>query len=132
MSATRSPRRVSKPAAIPFSAAAAKLIEQLQDEARAQVLSDLSTQENVVLLLEHTNVKVEFDDLNSAYYLHAKSESYAITLYRGRPDATAKYPQTDGVWWGNESRADIHGVIWQRKCRGLVCNDFGDLVQVAA
>lgn len=131
---TRRPVRASKPptAAGAFSPAAAKLIEQIQAEARAQVLADLSAKDDVVLLLEHDKLEVEFDDRLGAYYLHTKRKGFAITLYRGRPDATAQYPQSDGVWWGTEDRSDAHGVVWTRRIDGLVCNDFGDLVQVAA
>ena len=114
-----------------FSTAAAALLKQLQADTRSLLLADLSIKDNVVILLEHTNTKIEFDDLHGSYYLHANS-SYAICLYRGRPDATSKYPNRDSVWWGHESRTDALGITWDRHIRGLVCNDFGDLVQVAA
>lgn len=129
---TRRAPRAHKASALPFSATAAKLIEQIQAEARAKLLEDLSAKDDVVLLLEHANKAVEFDDYRSAYYIHTPSNSYAISLYRGRPDASDKHPHQDGVWWGSESRLDSHGVEWSRRMGRYICNDFGDLVEVAA
>lgn len=88
--------------------------------------------DGAVQLLPHQDKKVKFDDLRSALYVNTASKFYSIVIYRGRPDANDKYPEKDGVWWGTEDRFDEAGRKWQRSIRGLVCNDFGDLVEVAA
>lgn len=95
-------------------------------------LAEASRVDGALQLLAYQNKKVEFDDHNSAYYLHTPSKPFSITLYRGRPDASDKYPKRDGVWWGYEERLDTDGNLWQRRIAAMVCNDFGDLVEVAA
>lgn len=129
---TQRPSRARKPAAAPVhSPAAARLIELIQAEAREKLLAELSAKDDVVILLDHTSPQIEFDDRHGAYYLHALGKHYAIALYRGRPDAASEHPQADGVWWGTEARIDVNGREWSRRIGGLVCDDFGNLVEVA-
>ncbi len=35
-------------------------------------------------------------------------------------------------WYGNQTLVDANGQAWQRSLGVMVCNDFGQLVQVAA
>lgn len=88
--------------------------------------------ECAVQLLAHQDKRVEFDDRHSALYVHTASKCYAITVYRGRPNSSDTHPDKDGVWRGTEDRFDATGRKWQRSIRDLVCNDFGDLVEVLA
>lgn len=94
-------------------------------------LAEASRADGALQLLTHQGKVVEFDDHNSAYYLHTPGKGYAVTLYRGRPDASDKNPKRDGVWWGYEERLGTDGNLWQRRINAMVCNDFGNLVEVA-
>lgn len=95
-------------------------------------LAEASRMDGALQLLAHQDKVVEFDDRNSAYYLHTAGKGYAVTLYRGRPDASDKNQKRDGVWWGYEDRFGTDGNLWQRRIAAMVCNDFGDLVELAA
>ncbi|SFB96186.1 hypothetical protein SAMN05216344_106103 [Polaromonas sp. OV174] len=37
-----------------------------------------------------------------------------------------------GTWWGSESRVDQQGRSWSSSVGRLVCDDFGNLVEVPA
>jgi len=41
-------------------------------------------------------------------------------------------PQQAGTWYGNESRTDSTGRVWQSHIRRMTQDDFGTLVEIAA
>jgi hypothetical protein len=134
---TRRPSRAQKPVAAPFSATAARLIEQIQADARAQLLADLSAKDAIVVL--HG-----FDAESKRVIDHG----YSITIFDGKGNGTNFYrrhtepeswigqPHMAGVWhparWeGSQTLVDANGVEWKRDLPTMVCNDFGTLVEVA-
>ena len=135
---TKRPARASKLATAPFSATAAKLIEQLQAEAYARLLVDLSAKDSVVVLqgfdaktkcvsIRTTNIDIHDDSGNrvSLYRHLTEPESWQ----NARHMAGYWHPTR---WYGNQTLIDTSGRKWHQDLGALVCDDFGNLVQVAA
>lgn len=134
-SATRRPAWAPKPAAA-FSPAADKLIAQLQAEARAQLLADLSSKDAITVLhgvdpetrrvvARADEIEVE-DDKGNRRRLHRQREE---------PASWKADPYMAGIWhpshWtGRQTFVDANGVEWTSYLDTLVCDDFGNLVEV--
>lgn len=124
-------------AAVSFSPAAAKLIGQIQAEARAQLLADLSAKDALTVLhgfdAETTRVRVYAEDMSIS-----DGKGNRINLYRRlhEPESWRNSPHMAGYWhparwYGDQTLVDANGTEWKRDLGTMVCNDFGDLVQVA-
>lgn len=134
----RRPARAHKPAAAPFSTAAAKLIEQLQAETRAQLLADLSAKDAIIVLHgfdpETRRVQASGDHIT----VH-DAKGNCVDLYRHRiePEIWRNSPYMAGHWsparwYGQQTMVDASGAAWRRELTPMVCDDFGNLVEVPA
>ena len=135
---TTRPSRARKQAAAPFSTAAAKLIEQIQAEARATLLAELSAKDAITVLhgfdadskyinAGHTRIRISDAKGNEAYMHRHHIEP---NEWRGAPHMAGHWHPAR--WYGNQTMTDANGVRWERGFNPMVCNDFGDLVEVAA
>jgi hypothetical protein len=59
-------------------------------------------------------------------------DSGSVCLYRDyqRPSDSERFKP--GIWWGGVVRVDQNGKHWSSSIPDMVCNDFGELVEVAA
>jgi hypothetical protein len=131
-------RRSSKPAAAPFSPAAAKLIAQVQAEARAQLLTELSAKDTIVVLhgFDAETRRVQAD--GSRISISDKSGNQ-LTMHRNHlePESWRSSSHMAGHWhparwYGHQTLVDASGTAWDRQLNIHVCDDFGSLVEVAA
>jgi hypothetical protein len=135
---TTRPSWARKQPAAPFSNAAAKLIEQIQAEARAQLLVDLSAKDAITVLhgfdaetrrmhCGHTRIDISDGKGNvlDLYRHHKEPNAWCGNEYM------VSYWQPSR-WYGFMTLVDANGAQWQRTLTPMVCNDFGDLVEVAA
>ena len=85
--ATRRAPRAHNASALPFSAAAAKLIEQIQADARAQLLADLSAKDAITVLhgFDQETKRVRTDG-DSIEIFDAKGSTVSRYRRRHEPD----------------------------------------------
>lgn len=135
---TTRPSRARKQPAAPLSTAAAKLIEQIQAEALANLLAELSAKDAITVLhgfdvqtksvfFGNTSIKIS-DARGNVLTMHRhfeEPEQWRASIYM----AGHWHP---AHWYGNQTMIDANGVQWSRSFEPMVCNDFGDLVEVAA
>lgn len=135
---TRRTTSPAKPAAAPFSRTAAKLIEQIQAEARASLLEELSAKDGVTVLHplepETKRISVEGDHI----HIH-DGRGGRVHIYRRReePECWRDSVYMAGKWhparWdGSQTLVDAAGIKWERDLGDMVCDDFGNLVEVPA
>jgi hypothetical protein len=135
---TKRPPRASKLATVPFSATAAWLIEQILAEARATLLADLSAKDAVVVLhgfdaqtkqisVYSTSINVR-DDSGNRVSLHRHLTE--PKQWRGHSHMAGYWHPAR--WYGQQTLVDMAGRKWERDLGAMVCDDFGNLVQVAA
>ncbi len=136
-SQTRRPSRAQKPAAAPFSSAAARLIEQIQAEARDQLLTDLSAKDAIVVL-HGFDAETRYVRARSDCFRISDSKGNETHLYRHyqEPDVWRNKEHMAGYWhparwYGNQTMVDGSGAEWSRSLGVHVCDDFGYLVKVA-
>lgn len=129
------PRATS--AAAPFSPTAAKLIEQIQADARAALLVELSAKDGVIVLHglepETRRVSVDGDDIQIT---DARGSSIELWRRRFEPESWKGCSYMAGVWhpanWdGMRTLVDGAGNKWSSHLPTMVCDDFGNLVEVA-
>lgn len=134
---TRRQPRAHKPAAAPFSTAATKLIEQIQAEARAKLLEDLSSKDAITVLhgFDQDTKRVRATATDIDVYDDRGNE---VNLHRTHtePDSWKNAPHMVGYWhaakWsGYQVMVDANGIEWKRDLGRMVCDDFGNLVKVA-
>lgn len=116
--------------ASPFSPVAARLIEQIQAEARAALLEELSAKDAIVVLhpidaatrrVSHTGQRIEVSDERGAEY---------YSFRRHIPeDNSNTHP---AHWLACIRLVDGQGRKWYSHPGPLVCDDFGTLVEVSA
>lgn len=135
---TRRPARAHKPDAAPFSTAAAKLIEQLQAETRAQLLADLSTKDAIIVLHGFDPETRRVQASGNHITVH-DAKGNCVELYRNHtePESWRDSPHMAGYWhpshwYGQQTMVDASGAAWRRELTPMVCDDFGNLVEVAA
>ena len=134
---TRQPR-ARKQTAAPFSTTASRLIKQIQAEARATLLAELSAKDAITVLLGfdaetkriyagNTRIDISDDKGNTValYRCHTEPETW-----RGQAHMAGHWHPAR--WYGNQTLLDANGTKWERGFEPMVCNDFGDLVEVAA
>lgn len=135
--ATR-PSRARQQAAAPFSPTAAKLIQQIQAEARDSLLAELSAKDAIVVLhgfdAKTKRVCARNDALNVS---DDKGNTCEMYRYRMEPESWRDNPYLAGYWnpawwYGSTTLVGTDGHSWSRKLGPHVCDDFGNLVQVAA
>lgn len=135
---TQRTTRTRKPGVTPFSPTAARLIEQIQAEAREQLLTDLSTKDAIVVLhgFDATTKRVHADDCRITT---SDSKGNQITLWRTHiePEGWRGHDHMAGHWhparwYGNQLLVDASGNRWNRELGIYIQDDFGNLVQVAA
>ena len=135
---TKRPPRARKQPAAPFSAAAAKLIEQVQAEAREQLLTDLSAKDAIIVLhgfdAATKRLKVKDEEIGIS-----DDKGNQTTLFRryAEPRSWRDAEHMKGYWhparwYGNHKMVDGNGTSWSRDNLIFVCNDFGTLVEIAA
>lgn len=129
------PRAPRPKATAPFSPTAQRLIEQIQAEARATLLQELSAKDSVTVLhgLDSRTKRISFwfesinirDDRGSTVDLY-QCRHLPESWKRG-PLGTEWHP---AHWYGSIQLMDGNGVTWSRQLKTMVCDDFGDLVAV--
>jgi hypothetical protein len=116
--------------ATPFSNTAARLIAQIQAEARAALLKELSAKDGVIVLhpldvatrrVRHTGRTCEVTDGRGTEY-------YAFRQHL--PDANSQ--RHPSHWIASVRLVDGAGRDWNHHIGTLVCDDFGNLVEVSA
>lgn len=134
---TQRATRTRKPTAVPFSATAAKLIEQIQAEARDKLLTDLSAQDAIVVLhgFDAESKRIRFTNGNLAID-DAKGNTLDLYRHYTEPEAWRGRAHMAGFWhpaywYGNQTLTDAKGIQWRCDFEPFVCDDFGNLVQVA-
>lgn len=111
----------------------AKLLHKLQ----GQIIKEASTHAPVpgeVVLPAFGAPCVEFRDHGgNSIFLEVLGWGGARTLIWREYQPSKTYPRgfKPGTWAGTETRKDASGQSWGRSVGRLVCNDFGDLVEVA-
>jgi hypothetical protein len=83
---------------------------------------------------ERSSVQFDDEDYGGGQRLRVSGPGLEISAYRDHtPDpGREQYWFGASVWRGREERRDTDGRDWTRPLGHLVCNDFGDLVEVAA
>lgn len=134
---TQRPAKVRKPTAAPFSATAAKLIKQIQAEARDQLLTDLSAKDSIIVLhgFDRDSKRVRSDGC-SIEISDTKGNRIYLLRRHTEPESWRECGYMAGVWhparWeGSQTLMDGNGVEWKRDLNTMVCDDFGTLVEVA-
>jgi hypothetical protein len=141
MATTTRPTRAHKPAAStanPFSASAAKLIKQIQAEAREALLAELSAKDAITVLhgfddvTKQATVTSEHLDVIDVIgnSVHLKRRHVIPDSWRDQPHML-EYWRPD-FWRGELTFVDARGRKWVRELAPMVCDDFGNLVEVAA
>ncbi|MEN9375988.1 MAG: hypothetical protein RL710_1145 [Pseudomonadota bacterium] len=135
---TTRPPRARKQTAAPISTAAARMIEQIQAEARAQLLVELSAKD-VITVLHGFDAETKRIRSNGQRIGISDAKGNELTLYKHNtePEQWRGHAHMAGYWhparwYGHQQLTDANGVKWRREFEPLVCNDFGDLVEVPA
>jgi len=134
---TQRPAKARKPTATPFSPAAARLIEQIQIETRAQLLTELSAKDAIIVLhgfdaaTKRVKVRADRIDIHDAKGNNVRLARHYVEpeVWRGK-DHMAGYWHP-ARWYGYQTLVDGSGRQWDCDMGVFVCNDFGQLVQVA-
>lgn len=127
----------TKPPTAPFSQAAAKLIAQVQSEAREQLLNELSAKNTITVLhgfdADTKRVRADGEKINIADRIGNE-----VTMYRchQEPKEWIGKAHMAGYWhparwYGRQTLVDAFGNQWRREFKPHVCDDFGNLVEVA-
>ena len=135
---TTRPSRARKQPAAPFSTAAAKLIEQIQAEARAALLAELSAKDAITVLhgFDADTKRISFRD----DHLSIRDDlGNRVSLYRRReePEGWRNSHEMQGYWhpakwYGGKTLVDGNGTHWRTELQPMVQDDFGNLVVVPA
>ncbi|MDH4449904.1 MAG: hypothetical protein QE265_04840 [Rhodoferax sp.] len=128
--------RARTKAPAPFSATAAKLINQILAEAREQLLTELSANDSIIVLhgFDATTKRVS----SNGEFLYAHDDKgNQLAMYRRHtyPELWNDMPHMrlhwhPARWNGTETFVDTQGRKWARDTGFMVCDDFGQLVQV--
>jgi hypothetical protein len=121
----------------PFSTTAAKLIATIQADAREQLLIDLSDKDKVVVMQGY-DAATKFVRCNGETLYAQDDKGNRLTMYRRHtyPESWNDAPHMrlhwhPARWNGTETFVDVQGRKWDRDTGYMVCDDFGQLVQVA-
>lgn len=132
------PKVLTKPAAAPFSQAASKLIKQIQSEACAKLLKDLSAKDTIIVL-HSFDAQTKRVRANGTLISIRDSRGNELEMYRHHqePDGWRGKDYMAGYWhparwYGHQTLLDARGNAWRHELKVHVCDDFGNLVEVAA
>lgn len=113
-----------------------QLIAQIKDEARAELLKELSINDGIVVLAG-LNPETRRVHLGEDRIFIEDGAGNAIHVYRRRfePESWRGQAYMAGVWhparwYGNQEMRDGAGRIWRNELPNMVCDDFGYLVEV--
>lgn len=130
------PSRARKPAAAPFGPAVARLIQQVQAEAREQLLADLSAGDTITVLhgFDAATKRVRADG-NSINISDTKGNAVRLHRHHDEPENWRGKDYMAGYWhparwYGRQTLVDASGIEWERDFKPLVCDDFGNLVEL--
>ncbi len=136
---TYRPPRVKKQPPAPFSASAAKLIEQIQTEAREALLIELSAKDAITVLhgFDAVTKKIERGSEGSIRVSDDSGNYVRIYRHYAEPEAWKEAAHMAGYWhpsrwYGHQTLIDSNGRKWQHDLGVMVCDDFGNLVRVEA
>lgn len=122
----------------PFSPVAARLIEQIQAEARATLLAELSAKDGVIVLhpVDPETKRVRFDLEGDVTIRDQRGTVINLMRRREQPESWRDSPTMQGKWhpshWGgHQTLVDAQGRDWLRGFEVMVIDDFGNLVEVA-
>lgn len=118
--------------------AIAQLIERIQADAREALLCDLSAKDAVIVLhgfdaatkiVRATGCSITVKD--------GKGNSCRLHRHHVEPDSWRGREYMQGHWnlsrwYGNQTMVDAKGRSWESDLGIYVCDDFGNLVEVAA
>lgn len=126
---TRKPSRLT---AAPVSPEVAKLMHKLQ----GQIIKEASARDPApgeVVLQAVGKTSVDFFNVDGTVVIEIQDERGAkVALYREyQPSKGERSSIKPGRWWGSEYRIDTAGKKWSHTLGQFVCNDYGDLVEVA-
>jgi len=131
-------RKPVQPAIAQFSPAAAKLIEQIQADARAQLLAELSAKDAITVLHGFdADTKHVYTDGTHITVGDAKGNEISMYRHRTEPEMWRGKSHMAGywhpaLWYGTQTLVDANGTKWRREIERHVCDDFGNLVEVPA
>jgi hypothetical protein len=132
------PARTRKFTAELYSIAATRLIEQIQAEAREKLLEELSAKD-AIIVLHGFDAATKTVRVNSHSVAIRDRKGNETTFYRRYlpPESWVNDVHMDGYWhparwYGDQTMVDSSGAEWSRSLGVFVCDDFGNLVQVAA
>lgn len=129
------PRASRTKATAPHSTTAQRLIEQLQAEARATLLQDLSSK-NAITVLHGLDPRTKDMWFWWESITISDARGSSVDLYRchhlpaswvGQSLETVWHP---AHWYGSIYLMDGNGAKWERQLKTMVCDDFGNLVAV--
>lgn len=133
---TRS-RQVRNNPAAPYSRTAAALIAQLQAEAEAAILQALSAKDGIAFLqpLDRETLRITAwgdeitlrDGTGAEVFLQRKREE--PEAWRGAAHMRGHWHPSR--WFGYVNCVDNNGNQWTRRFNPMVCDDFGNLVEVS-
>lgn len=133
---TKRSTRQAHSQASPFSPVAARLIAQIQAEARAALLAELSAKDSIVVLHPPgQNKRVRFDVDGD---LSVTDDRGSVNCWRRRtePDGWRNSESMQGhwhpaYWFGNMTIKDANGRLWTHHLNRMVIDDFGTLAEVS-
>lgn len=127
----------AQPSATPFSRTAAKLIEQIQAEARAALLEELSSKDAIVVLhpVDAESKHVRFDLEGDITIRDQRGTVIHLSRRREEPESWRDSPHMAGKWhpshWlGHQTLVDASGRNWLNSFETMVMDDFGNLVEL--
>ena len=130
------PSRARKPAAAPLSPTVARLIQQVQADAREQLLQELSAKDTITVLhgFDADTKRVRVTD-SSINVTDEKGNFVTFHRHHVEPDGWRGLDHMAGYWhptrwYGRQSMVDASGQPWERDFKPHVCDDFGNLVEL--
>lgn len=135
---TKRSTRQAHSQATPFSPTAARLIEQIQAEARAALLAELSAKDGIVVLhpVDAETKHVRFDLEGDITIRDQRGTAINLRRRREEPESWRDSPHMAGKWhpshWcGHQTLVDASGRDWLYGFETMVMDDFGNLVEVS-
>lgn len=120
----------------PLSKAAARLIAQVQSEAREQLLNELSAKDSI-FFLHGFGADTKRVRADGNRFTISDNHMNGVEMYRDHHEpagwvgkAHMKGYWNPSRWFGRQTLVDISGNEWTRQLGPHVCDDFGNLVVV--
>lgn len=123
--------------ASPFSPVAARLIAQIQAEARDALLAELSAKDSIVVLhpVDAESKRVRFDLEGDITIRDQRGTVIHLSRRREEPESWRDSPHMAGKWhpshwYGHQTLVDASGRNWLNGFETMVMDDFGNLVEL--